>query len=1597
MERRFGHDFGDVRVHADACADAAARTLDADAFTSGRHIVFAAGRYRPGGEDDRWLIAHELVHTLQQGRGVTAVSPLASLQAVPDSDPLEQEAANVAGRIAAGQPVPPGAVTVAAPDARGRIARKARTARERIPAEVPDSPEAVRALANDIAVLFVYDPGDAFGRVKRRLAQLAPATRAAIATELGGRIPSIAATRLREIVTELLPPGAAAPVTDPAEPAGATEPVEAVGHSATTEASASAEPAAVAAPADPAAVADGEVPTAVEPSPAEVEPAAAPEVPAPATEPEGPVAEPEMDAEVVAADPDAGPVAVAEPDGDRRAEASRLPPAPRTAEAAGPEEDAANSAPGDDTEQEALEAQDEAEAEDADQTLDGAAGTAGTAPDTAPEGAAPPEGAGPPEDAAAASTASEIADEAATSDAGATSTEAMAATREAGEPLDDSAAAAGGEPPSPEQEPELGELPEEEPETEEEAVVEPPTTEMAGEDTEPQATEPEGAEQLETGSEAEPEQPADPTLAEEEPTADEAAPVVPGGVEGGAAPIDEPVEPGTPDLSAADPAGAMETAGTLPPAQSEAALTGVDAAASRSVGAQRSALADQPPELDRPTGAPTVEELAAENEEPAEPAVAPERLEPAAEPSAPAPTRITPLPPAPPPVAARAPAPQIAGGAQGELSADGRKALQASLGALPVHDPALDIGAGPAPAVTLVGAADPQRALDERQKLETVARDSLAEGRRAILRPAGEQHVVPDVPPERLRAVITPAAVAPPAAPTAAGMTLAAADPASIIARQQRGAELRAAAKDAAAGMRARRAEHAATATAERQRSQEHVTDLVRESATQQSERRAAARGEVHDQRQRWSAAEHQLAEGKLAEADTRVKSGVEEVARLKTDAEEKAAGHLETGEREAEQARREGEEQAAAERRRGLEKSSGPLGWLADQATALFDEIKAGITKVFEVARAAVRAAIEQAQRLAAAAIDLARDTIVGAINLAGAALIAIGDKLLADFPGVRDRFRHAIEDRVAKAKAAVNALAEGLKNVVQKALDALGAALDAALGLLEQGLLLIVAGYRAVVAGALKWADGLVKALGVFAVLVKDVAANPKQWIINLAASADDGVRNHLWKAFKAAVKRWFWEKVEEVLGLGLSIWNLLKKGGVSLARIGTMAWDAIKAAIPPTLIQILIEKLISLLIPAAAAVMLIIETLQAAWGTIQRVLEAFERFFAFLKAVRTGRAGPKFASAIAAAAVAVIDFVANWLLKRLRKPAGKIAKKLREIAKKLGRRLRKAAKKIGSKLFGKRKTPKKLTSKRSTKPKPDKRANAERRVTAATEFLGRQLIRGMPRPILWAQMHYARARWRVRIRLRDGDDTATLSVEANPSRKLPLVKKPKAGDPPVEAYRKRAEELLKWISEHHDIHHILPKTSRISKWWRALDIDFNDPTVMLELPPFLHQAGVHRSFRQLKVELGIKGHGRTVKGLRDAWGAEWWRWVQTHLRANNITSTVEVRGSSETFKRRLRDDINRRIDFMLGFFSGWLQYDLHKFRISKGGGAPYRNKYRKKLESFVKRLRKHNRKKPWRTRKAISKWLKGQPLGAELTKKQADALYDYWKARR
>lgn len=77
METRFGHDFARVRVHTGTAAEQSARDVQALAYTVGADIVFGAGRYAPGSDAGRRLLAHELTHVVQQGAVLRrhAISP----------------------------------------------------------------------------------------------------------------------------------------------------------------------------------------------------------------------------------------------------------------------------------------------------------------------------------------------------------------------------------------------------------------------------------------------------------------------------------------------------------------------------------------------------------------------------------------------------------------------------------------------------------------------------------------------------------------------------------------------------------------------------------------------------------------------------------------------------------------------------------------------------------------------------------------------------------------------------------------------------------------------------------------------------------------------------------------------------------------------------------------------------------------------------------------------------------------------------------------------------------------------------------------------------------------------------------------------------------------------------------------------------------------------------------------------------------------------------------------------------------------------------------------------------------------------------------
>jgi Domain of unknown function (DUF4157) len=100
-----GHDFSDVNVHKDAESDHLNKSVQAEAFTTGKDIFFREGKYDPVSNEGQKLLAHELTHVVQQ----RDAPPATELRVSDPGDASEQQASSVADKVTS-----PGASTGAA-------------------------------------------------------------------------------------------------------------------------------------------------------------------------------------------------------------------------------------------------------------------------------------------------------------------------------------------------------------------------------------------------------------------------------------------------------------------------------------------------------------------------------------------------------------------------------------------------------------------------------------------------------------------------------------------------------------------------------------------------------------------------------------------------------------------------------------------------------------------------------------------------------------------------------------------------------------------------------------------------------------------------------------------------------------------------------------------------------------------------------------------------------------------------------------------------------------------------------------------------------------------------------------------------------------------------------------------------------------------------------------------------------------------------------------------------------------------------------------------------------------------------------------------
>ncbi|MEU6305643.1 eCIS core domain-containing protein [Streptomyces chartreusis] len=749
-----------------------------------------------------------------------------------------------------------------------------------------------------------------------------------------------------------------------------------------------------------------------------------------------------------------------------------------------------------------------------------------------------------------------------------------------------------------------------------------------------------------------------------------------GGRAGASAPAKPKKEAAAPDVSNATPEAGLATAAGLKPHQMLDTLKGVNGAVGRSVDKERTALRKAPPKEQRPSGSPRT---VPGGPTPAAPGTYTNAKVGRTE-------------------AAPGKTPEIGGEQKPQGEVPGANVPEPSwwdiavtIGAqlfgkllkeiLPLDDlidsilglPTKDEGlkgakVGDAPRLPLENDSDPQRTDEQGQKLDERKGELHRSGREDAARPMGEDQIYPDVPKETLTGKV-PGGNGKNA--KGGGRSVSSGVPiesASAVAEHDRGPQIQAGFGEGRKKMGQERRTKDDKAHKDRQKHDQDLRREVDKSSKQQSDTRDKGRSDIADSRERWRKEQ----DDKTAEIDGKKGKKYDEVRKdidgkqeqtdkdvdKRTEDDNKKITDEETNaEKEAEKKQDEGKDDAD--------------NWLEEAIEKLkefFEGLKNAIKGIFEKARQIVTDLIDKFKQQVFKLIDDARNWVIDKINKFADALIALGDELLADYPAMRDKWRRTIDGARDWAVEKVNQIADGLKEIAGKLLDGLCGALLAGLDLLETGLLAAVEVAESATVGALEFGAAVVEGLGEWAAIFNDIVSDPGDWISKAGAAAETGAKEHLFNEVTSAVKAWFNQKVQEIIGIPIEDFQELVSGGVTVEQMAQMAWDEALPQLPVIIGVLVVEKVVAKLIPGAGWVMAVIDALKTAWGALSEILAAFGLFMDFLKSVKSGNGALPFAKAVAAGVVALLELIYEFLIEGVGKFMGKVADKLGDMLKNL-----------------------------------------------------------------------------------------------------------------------------------------------------------------------------------------------------------------------------------------------------------------------------------------------------------------------------------------
>ncbi|MFC5660998.1 hypothetical protein [Streptomyces nogalater] len=741
-----------------------------------------------------------------------------------------------------------------------------------------------------------------------------------------------------------------------------------------------------------------------------------------------------------------------------------------------------------------------------------------------------------------------------------------------------------------------------------------------------------------------------------------------------------------PDLSGVSPEAGLATASKLKPHKALQAMGGVGGAVDRSVGDEHKTLASAPPSMQRPAGAPRTLRGKPETDAPAaysqdrpEEARAPEQKDAevtgAKEPEG----RIE---------AEQAEEPggwdtfkmalgfiggKIVNGVASLFGADepvvDPQALAAKFAGLPTKDEALkQARAGDAPGVGMKGAAE-QSAGEQDGHVDAKGQATIGTARDDAGRRMGEDQVYPDAPEETMTAKVPGARGGQGAVAGGAGaMGAVPPEAASEVAEHDRGPQFQAAFTDGAKSMsEGRQAKDRDVRDAQDRHRQSVDAEIAANTASQAQEREKAV-GEVTAQRQDWRTEQDEQLKSlgdKKSERHDKVRKDVEEKEKkTDDDVDNEKKGSDKKIQDESDKAERE-----ADRKRDGAVQESG--NWVSkafDWIKQKVIEIKNAIVRVIRAARDAVVGFIKNFKDTVERWINEARRNIVDAIRNLIRDLIEFAVAMVRAVIELAARIRTFITRLISAAIALVNRLAQALKQAVSDLLDALGKLLGSLLDILKKALQAAVKAVVEAVKAVLEFASKLLSALGAWMMIAVDFLSDPGGWLGGAKNSAVDGAKNHLFREVSTAVKAWFQEKIQEIIGVPKAIIDKLIRGGFSLARIVKETWDAVVPQLPLIIGELVITKVVAKLIPGAGWVMAVIDAIRTAWGALSAILSSLDAVLTWLKAVRTGGAGILFAKAVAAGVVALLEVLYQALLSQIGKYVAKVGRRLRGVAARL-----------------------------------------------------------------------------------------------------------------------------------------------------------------------------------------------------------------------------------------------------------------------------------------------------------------------------------------